>query len=125
MLLLWSHRTRCHGLFPVKLQRGVRTRSGQRALQSSVALIDVTLVTTTKNKLATVHGELFGVPIDIMLDSGSSVSLIRQDVAHKAKLVVMARKGPSQIKLVTASGVVLPILKEVEARVNFDVSSVA
>ena len=115
-----GHRTRCQGLFPGKLQRGVRTRSGQRALQLSVALIDITLVTTTKNKLATVHGELCGVPIDIMLDSGSSVSLIRQDVAHKAKLEVMARKGPRQVKLVTASGAVLPILKEVEARVNFD-----
>ena len=55
-----------------------------------------------------------------MLDSGSSVSLIRQDVAHKVKLEVIAQKGLSQVKRVTASGAALPILKEVEARVNFD-----
>ena len=48
-----------------------------RGIQSTVSPIDVMLVSTVnKRKLATANGGLCGTRIDIMLDSGSSVSLI-------------------------------------------------
>ncbi|KAL5500108.1 hypothetical protein EMCRGX_G011611 [Ephydatia muelleri] len=56
-----------------------------------------------------------------MLDSGSSVSLIRQDIARKITPVQVTKQSDSnKIKLVTASGAALPILQQVEARVSFD-----
>ena len=57
----------------------------------------------------------------IMLDSGSSVSLIRQDIARKITPVQVTKQSDSnKIKLVTASGAALSILQQVEARVSFD-----
>ena len=81
------------------------------------------MVTTTKSKLATciLKGELCGVQVNIMLDSGSSVSLIRQDIVMKITPVQVTKQSDSnKIKLVTASGAALPILQQVEARVSFD-----
>ena len=81
------------------------------------------MVTTTKSKLATciLKGELCGVQVNIMLDSGSSVSLIRQDIARKITPVQVTKQSDSnKIKLVTASGAALPILQQVESRVSFD-----
>ena len=78
------------------------------------------MVTTTKSKLATciLKGELCGVQVNIMLDSGSSVSLIRQDTARKITPVQVTKQSDSnKIKLVTASGAALPILQQVEATV--------
>ena len=86
------------------------------------------MVTTTKSKLATciLKGELCGVQVNIMLDSWSSVSLIRQDTARKVTPVQVTKQSDSnKIKLVTASGAALPILQQVGARVSFDVSCVS
>ena len=98
-------------------------RSGADIPVASIAPFDVTMVTTTKSKLATciLKGELCGVQVNIMLDSGSSVSLIRQDIARKITPVQVTKQSDSnKITLVTASGAALPILQQVEARVSFD-----
>ena len=105
MFYLWACRTYSQKLFPGKLQWGVRSRSERRTFQSPVAPFDVTMVTTTKSKLATciLKGELCGVQVNIMLDSGSSVSLIRQDIARKITPVQVTKQSDSnKIKLVTA-----------------------
>ena len=68
------------------------------------------MVTTTKSKLATciLKGELCGVQVNI--DSGSSVSLKRQDISRKITPVQVTKQSDSnKIKLVTASGAALPI----------------
>ena len=55
---------------------------GQQAPPSTVSPQDVNVITvaTVKTNVATVLGKIGGVDVEMMLDSGSSVSLIRQDV---------------------------------------------
>ena len=62
-------------------------------------------------------GSVGDTAAEIMLDSGSSVSLLRQELAQKATGVV--RTQPRQeIRLVTAAGESLPILEYVKATVR-------
>ena len=67
LFYLWACRTYSQKLSPGKLQWGVRSRSERRTFQSPVAPFDVTMVTTTKSKLATciLKGELCGVQVNI------------------------------------------------------------
>ena len=41
------------------------------------------MVASVQNSLSVVRGFVNGVGLDIMLDSGSSVSLLRQDIVEK------------------------------------------
>ena len=66
-----------------KLQRGTCSRSGQQVLRSPVSPTDVTLVSALVNKLVTVIGGLCGTSVQMMMDSGSSASLITQEIAIK------------------------------------------
>ena len=61
-------------------------------------------------------GKIAGVSTEIMLDSGSSVSLLRQEVVLGLKGITR-RRPPQNLKLVTASGESLPIVDYVEASV--------
>ena len=53
--------------------------------------------------------------LDIMLDSGSSVSLIREEALIGMDKVVKV-KPPRNVRVVTAAGEDLPILDHVTAR---------
>ena len=55
--------------------------------------------------------------MDIMLDSGSSVSLLREE-AIKGMRGVMKRRYVQDTRLVTAAGEELPILDQVTVRVK-------
>ena len=48
-------------------------------------------------------GKIAGVSTEIMLDSGSSVSLLRQEIVFGLKEITR-RQPPQKLKLVTASG---------------------
>ena len=61
-------------------------------------------------------GKIAGVSTEIMLDSGSSVSLLRQEIVLGLKGITR-RRPPQKLKLVTASGESLPIVDYVEATV--------
>ncbi|KAL5494155.1 hypothetical protein EMCRGX_G015433 [Ephydatia muelleri] len=90
------------------------TCSGQHAPQHPVSPSKVILVAAVKSKIATLMGSVGDTAAEIMLDSGSSVSLLRQELAQKATGVV--RTQPRQeIRLVTAAGDSLPILGYVKA----------
>ena len=102
-------------LSPGKLQRGAC--SGQHAPRHPVSPSKVILVAAVKSKIATLMGSVGDTAAEIMLDSGSSVSLLRQELAQKATGVV--RTQPRQeIRLVTAAGESLPILGYVKATVR-------
>eukprot|EP00731_Ephydatia_muelleri_P024338 Em0016g609a len=104
-----SEQTGSHSkvLSPGKLQRGAC--SGQHAPRHPVGPSKVISVAAVKSKIATLMGSVGDTAAEIMLDSGSSVSLLRQELAQKATGVV--RTQPRQeIRLVTAAGESLPIL---------------
>eukprot|EP00731_Ephydatia_muelleri_P003473 Em0001g3473a len=112
-----SEQTGSHSkvLSPGKLQRGAC--SGQHAPRHPVSPSKVISVAAVKSKIATLMGSVGDTAAEIMLDSGSSVSLLRQELAQKATGVV--RTQPRQeIRLVTAAGESLPILGYVKATVR-------
>ena len=72
------------------------------------------MVASIQNNLSVVRGFVSG---DIMLDSGSSVSLLRQDIVSQMGKVVKIFPQ-AQPKLVTASGDTLQVVDYVRALVN-------
>ena len=63
------------------------------------------------------QGELGGKAVDVMLDSGSSVSLVESGILTGMKDIVSVRCARS-VRLVTASGDQLPILRHIRACVE-------
>lgn len=63
-------------------------------------------------------GRIGGVGVEVMLDSGSSVSLIRQEVLPRTHGIVKIVPAKPPVQLVTASGDHLPIVDHVQAPVQ-------
>ena len=74
-------------------------------------------VAAVKSKAAIIGGELGGVRVEAMLDSGSSVSLVQSEVLQKA-LGIEQVKGAKPLRLVTASGDSLPIVDHIRAPIR-------
>ena len=70
-----------------------------------------------KSNAATLIGELAGKPLEMMLDSGSAVSLIIKQVVDNLQDKLMNIPIP-QVRLITASGEPLPIIGCVQAPVK-------
>ena len=70
------------------------------------------MVEAVKSRATVTTGRLGGVMMDVMLDSGSSVSLVQRNVCLQAQDVVRVKARKPQ-QLVTASGEQLPILEHV------------
>jgi len=77
----------------------------------------VIIVAIVKSMATVIEGTLGGVTVELMLDSGSSISLVQCDVLRDAKNVVQVAAA-RPIQLVTASGDWLPILQHVRASVQ-------
>ena len=76
-------------------------------------------VAAVKSTATPIKGKLGGASVELMLDSGSSVSLIQIDALKGACNVVQVSSA-RQIQLVTVSGDRLPIIKHVKAPVQLD-----
>ena len=63
----------------------------------------IVTVEAVKSKAAATEGKLGGVGVEMMLDSGSSVSLIQQEVLSRAQGIVWV-EVVKPLRLVTASG---------------------
>ena len=74
-------------------------------------------VAVTKSRVATVWGELGSTRVEVMLDSGSSVSLVQQQVLSRAGDVEQI-EGEKHLQLVTASGAPLPILGHIRSSIQ-------
>ena len=74
-------------------------------------------VAAVKSMATLIKGKLGGASVELMLDSGSSVSLVQIDALKGACNVVQVSSA-RQIQLVTASGDRLPIIKHVKAPVQ-------
>ena len=66
--------------------------------------------------VAVIKGRFGGVEIELMLDSGSLVSLVQHDVLQDAHNITQVAAQP--IQLVTASSDQLPILQHIKASVQ-------
>ena len=74
-------------------------------------------IAAMRSKAMVTLGKLGGVFTEIMLDSGSSVSLVQSRVLDNARNVVPV-KAVKPLRLVTASGDQLPIVRHVRAPVK-------
>ena len=111
---MWETQTSRKGL-----PSGKRTRDacvGQQAPLPAICPHDACIVTVVaiKPKAAATEGRLGGVEVEMMLDSGSSVSLIQKNMLSRAQDVVRI-KATKPLRLVPASGDQLPILDHVSA----------
>lgn len=75
-------------------------------------------VAVVKSTATVIMGTWGGVSVEMMLDSGSSLSLVQCDVLQSARNVVEITAATRPIHLVTASGDQLPILQHVRASVQ-------
>ena len=99
---------------PGKRQRDVRLR--QRASRQNISLDQIT-VAAVRSKIITICGQIGGSTQEVLLDSGSTVSLLRQDVLQQATGI--ERTEPKlDLHLVTAAGENLLIVDQVSIAVK-------
>ena len=70
---------------------------------------NVITIAAVKSTATVIKGTFGGVAVEVMVDSGSSVSLVQCNVLHGARNVIQITTARS-VQLVTASGDKLPIL---------------
>ena len=106
----WTHRT----ILPPGKRPGGACRGQRVPLSPPVSPVGarVVVVAAVRSKAATTRGRIGGVEVEIMLDSGSSVSLIQSTVLAGAQGVVQWENA-RPLQLVTASGDPLPIVEQV------------
>ena len=117
MLYMWSTRPCSKELLAEKLRRGAHVRPRAPLLPVGLMEDQVVTVSVVKSSAATLIGELAGRPLEMMLDSGSAVSLIIKEVADNLQDKLTNIPIP-QVRLITASGEPLPIIGCVQAPVK-------
>ena len=88
---------------------------GQRTSQVSKSPTDTIVVAATKINTAVIMGSIGQHNLEIMMDSGSSISLLAQ--AYVEQMINITEKPLPKILLRRASGIPLPIVKYVTASV--------
>ena len=102
---------------------GKRQRDARRGQQASPiacegpAVNKVVTIAAIESKVLTITGKLGGAKVDILLDSGSSISLVRK-AALRAAENVSVNTPTTIIQLVTASGEQLKVVDYVTAPVH-------
>ena len=88
--------------------------------QSSLSVsLQLVTVATMRNNATVITGKVGDVVVEIMLDTGSAVSLLRcRDSEANSMNTQPSSQGCSSIHLVTTSGESLPIISCVEAPVQ-------
>jgi hypothetical protein len=89
---------------------------GQQSFHTTVSPSDCVVVASIRSEVSIMKGKIDEASTEIMLDSGSSVSLLHQEIVFGLKGITR-RWLPQKLNLVTASGETLPIVDYVEATV--------
>ena len=76
------------------------------------------MVAAVRSKATVITGRFGGVAAELMLDSGSSVSLVQSDLLARAQGTVQPVKATRPLQLVTASGERLPVLGHIKAPIK-------
>ena len=114
MLYLWQAGPHCCKLLAVGKREG-DVLKGQQASQLSESPADTIMVATTKIQTAVIMGSIGHLNLEVMLDSGSSISLLAQ--ANVEQMTNITEKPVPKVLLRTASGIPLPVVKYVTASV--------
>ena len=112
MLHVWKTKTRSKGLLAGKRQRDVC--KGQQASPIPVSPKRTIIIATIKTQAANIIGKVGDVQIEVLLDSGSSISLLSQDIARRLKN--FSQRPLPQIELKTASGETLPLCNHISTK---------
>ena len=115
--------TSSQGLLTGKRVRG--SCNGQQASQQPVSPNNINIITvaSVKSQAAVLTGTLGGIRSEMMLDSGSAVSLVRQSLVTQLKKAVKLQPVPL-LKLITASGEPLPVLGNITVPVQVGMQEV-
>ena len=116
---MWQEGTPSSGVQIGKRQRGVQ--DGPRTSPKTIGpphTVSSVVVAAVKSSAAVVLGRLGGKVVEMMLDSGSSVSLVQQDVLQGVDGIVEI--PPQEMRLVTAAGDHIPVLKHLSIPVHLD-----
>ena len=110
MLCLWPTGPHCCKLLAAGKREG-GAPEGQWASQVSESPTDAIVVATTKIQTAVIMGSIGHLDLEVMLDSGSSISLLAQ--ANISQMTNITEKPVPKVLLKTA----LPVVKYVTASV--------
>jgi len=94
--------------------RGTSAR-GSRCPPIPVSPKRTIIVTTVKTQAANIIGKVGNVQVEMLMDSGSSISLLSQDIAKR--LEDFTQRPSPQIELKTASGEILPLCNHISTQV--------
>ena len=100
---------------PGKRQREVCLR--QRASHQNESQDQIT-VAAVRSKIITICGQIGGSTQEVLLDLGSTVSLLRQDVLKHVATGIERTEPTLDLHLVTAAGENLPIVDQVTITVK-------
>ena len=81
MLHVWKTRPHCKRVLAGKRQRDVC--KGQQASPISVSPKKTIIVATIKTQAANIVGKVGNIQVEMLMDSGSSISLLSQDIAKR------------------------------------------
>ena len=85
MLCVWSPWTHSQGLSVGKRERGVPSGPGTPRAQVSPPSVSNVVVAAVHPSAAVLKGRLGDIEVDILLDSGSTVSLVRNSILPSVK----------------------------------------
>ena len=97
-----------------KLQRGACR--GQQTPCMPVSPIEAAFVASIKST-SVVNGLVGGIMVEVMLDSGSSVSLVRHDITKRLKGTTSPGDAPKE-RLISAGGEEITIVNHIKASVE-------
>ena len=101
MLYLQSSRSLCKGLLAGKRPRDVC--QGPQASLVPVSPNDTIVLATIKSHASGIFGKVGGISTEIMLDSGSSVSLLSQDTDRSHSTTTTSNTASNSIRRVFMS----------------------
>ena len=75
------------------------------------------MVAAVKSNVTVIMGRFGGVPLELMLDSRSSISLVQRNLLARAQDIVDV-KAKKQLQLVTVSGGQLPVMGHIRVPIK-------
>ena len=108
MLCVWSPWTHSQGLSVGKRERGVPSGPGTPRAQVSPPSVSNVVVAAVQPSAAVLKGRLGHIKVDILLDSGSTVSLVRNSILPRTLGVKLLK--PGDLQLVSAAGEPMPVV---------------
>ena len=108
MPCVWSPWARSQGLSVGKQERGVPSGPGTPRAQVSPPSVSNVVAPAVRPSAVVLKGRLGDIEVDILLDSGSTVSLVRSSILPRTLGVNQLK--PGDLQLVSAAGEPMPVV---------------